>query len=290
LFYLCVDAMSVRIRTLADLDSLEVNLVTNQLFVGFSALEGAENDDGLMGTVFQAVREDAICDFFDEAIIRKAMGMGFFPMSLNKICMSIQEYQAFGQEDMGLSRDMLVIRHHFHKMIITPESLHIPKNTGKYIRKRFADYTVRFNCDFEQTVSNLLEAYPETWLCEPLLSVFRNIHNNPDDMLSVDSVEIYNPDGELVAGELGFVNRNIYTSLTGYHKESDIGMVQMSVLGMLLFKSGFAYWDLGMEIPYKTRYGAIKCGREEQAEFFKKVGGPRLSLNDMGGIRLGDLF
>ena len=122
----------------------------------------------------------------------------------------------------------------------------------------------------------------------PLLETFKSIHDNPDDEVSVDSVELWNGD-ELVAGELGFITHNAYASLCGFHIEDNSGTVQMAALGTWLKENGFAYWDLGMEMDYKYVYGAICMGRRAQKEYYDRLGPTRIAL-PKEGIKIKDLI
>jgi leucyl/phenylalanyl-tRNA--protein transferase len=122
----------------------------------------------------------------------------------------------------------------------------------------------------------------------PLLDVLKTIHDNPDDEVSVDSVELWRGD-ELVAGELGFITHNAYASLCGFHIEDNSGTVQMAALGTWLKENGFAYWDLGMEMEYKYVYGAICMGRRAQKEYYDRLGPTRIAL-PKEGIKIKDLI
>lgn len=203
--------------------------------------------------IMRAISEDAYCRTFDESIVREALYRGFYTMSV--------QIDGF---------DLFSVRYHTKKCIIFPRTFRIPHNVRNLIEKKFSDYTLTFNKDYNACVDAICEAYPENWLCPKLKAVLENIHNNPDNRISVDSVEIWKGD-ELVAGEIGFITGNAYASLTGFHKEDHIGNVQMALLGRYLFDNGFAYWDLGMSIPYKYRYGAIDYGRKDQEKFWKNL-------------------
>ena len=92
---------------------------------------------------------------------------------------------------------------------------------------------------------------------------------------AVDSVEIWH-DGKIVAGEIGFRTGTAYASLSGFHTEDNIGHVQMAVLGLWLRENGFAFWDLGMSLPYKYRYGAADYDRDEQEKMMDKINGTKI--------------
>lgn len=201
--------------------------------------------------VLETVSEDAIWFSFERSLILHALKKGFYPMSL----------ECFGM-------NFLAIKHHLIKLNIAFDRFRVPKNTKSYIKKYFSDYTITFNRDFQGVMQGINKAYPDTWLCPELVAELEAINRNPTDEISVDSVEIWNGD-KLVAGEIGFITGNVYASLSGYHTENNIGTVQMAVLGLYLKENGFAYWDLGMSIPYKYRFGAEDCDREKQAQMYQ---------------------
>jgi Leu/Phe-tRNA-protein transferase len=80
-------------------------------------------------------------------------------------------------------------------------------------------------------------------------------------------------EGRLVAGEFGVVVGRVYTSYSGYRDEDSAGTVQLVLTGRLLRDSGFAYWDLGMILPYKKRLGARNLSRRRFLDLFFKAQG-----------------
>lgn len=243
-FLWCVTA-GVEISEPEDLDQLDAKLQKNLK----ARTPSLAKMDYWGRIIIDNISEDAYCRTFSVPLIREAFYKGFYPMSV-----SIE----------GLH--FLSIRYHNKKCLITPETFRIPHNIRKLIEKKFGDYTLTFNKAFSQCVEAIRTAYPENWLFDELVEAFTEIHENPDKRVSVDSVEIWH-DGKLVAGEIGFITGNSYASLSGFHRENDIGNVQMALLGRYLFDNGFAYWDLGMSIPYKYRYGAFDNNRQEQESF-----------------------
>lgn len=208
---------------------------------------------GLDEYVLEVLEESGICPCFDENVIRESLYRGFYTMAL----------PLFG-------KSFLYVKYHKNKLIIKPKDFHIPKNFNR-LQRRFENYTMTFNKDFDKTIDTLIKVYPETWLTPELVQAFKNIHKNSDNKVSIDSVEIWNEKGELVAGEIGFITKSAYASLSGFHLEKDTGTYQMCLLGKYLFKNGFKYWDLGMSLPYKYRYGAKDKTRKEQEKLWNKL-------------------
>jgi Leu/Phe-tRNA-protein transferase len=75
------------------------------------------------------------------------------------------------------------------------------------------------------------------------------------------------PPQRLVAGELGYVVGGVYTSLTGFSLRdagaASAGAVQLLATARLLDANGFALWDLGMGMAYKTDLGAADVPRAD---------------------------
>lgn len=257
----------LEIETPEELDHIEELLELN-----FSrAKENLSYEDFFESAVLDTISQDAFSLDFDEEIIRKAISLGLYPMA--------------GKIDV---LNIFSVRHHNKKLIITPESFRVPHNVKSFIEKKFSDYTLTFNKAFTQCIEEIRTAYPVNWLVPDLTDVFEIIHKNPDEKISMNSVEIWH-DGKLVAGEIGFISGNAYASLSGFHKENDIGNVQMALLGKYLFENGFAFWDLGMIIPYKFRYGAFECDRKLQKDFYDNIKNRRLSFTTKE-IKLSDFL
>ena len=263
---------ALEVKKKSDLLTLEDNLVWNYFAVATMYEQNQPYDKWVREEIMKTLEEECSCARFKHSIIKEAFRLGFYPMSITL-----------------WDTDFLTIRHHLIKTIITFDQLHIPKNTARYIRNGFANYTMTFNRDFHQCLHALTEAYPETWLCPKLVEAFETIHTTPTPYVSIDSVEIWNEKGELVAGEVGFITGNVYASLSGFHKERNIGTVQMSLLGLFLKHNGFAYWDLGMSLPYKYRYGAVDCDRQQQAALWAKRKKTR-NILPTTAISLGELW
>jgi Leu/Phe-tRNA-protein transferase len=75
--------------------------------------------------------------------------------------------------------------------------------------------------------------------------------------------------GQLVAGEFGVAVGRVYTSYSGYYDEDSAGSVQLALTGRYLRDSGFAFWDLGMPLPYKEKLGARTVDRARFLELFR---------------------
>lgn len=241
--------------------------------------------NGLESDILRLVKEDAVCDDFDENIIRQALVYGYYPMSMEKRITSGVEFDTYNElisfpYKYTVARYFMTIRHHEEKMIIDFNDFKYPKKAHKWSRQKFGEYTLTFNKNFRLCAQTLAKQYAgNTWVVEPLINAFENINKNPDNEISIDSVELWHGN-ELVAGELGFITHNAYASLCGFHTEDNSGTIQMAALGEYLKANGFAYWDLGMEMDYKYVYGAKLLNRGKQAEYYNKLSEERLALTN----------
>lgn len=251
-------------------------------------------DDPLFDYVLEQVHDYGVSKVFDEKIIRKSLEKGFYPMAkdskqipfdvVHDMFSEIVDFEKINLQP--IPNEILIVRYHDKKLLITLDKLHITKKLNGWLKGKFADYTISFNKNFDLCLEKLIEAYPETWILPELAENFRKIHHNPDGKISMDSVEIWH-NGELVAGEIGFITKTAYASLSGFHTEDDIGTVQMCLLGKYLKDHGFSYWDLGMEMDYKYRYGAVSYNRQNQEKFYNAMENKKLEFEKIER-RLGD--
>ncbi|WP_407398240.1 hypothetical protein [Treponema sp.] len=272
---------SVHINSPEQLDNLRELLESNFYENGFFF----NDDDMLESAVKNTIEEEAIGTIGDNETIRKALFLGYYPMSSRKRATKLKELMELGFSDEELPdlagkeiyMPLLTIKYHLNKLIVFFGNFHISKKLKGWLKGKFADYTITFNKTYDLCVDELLKAYPETWLSADLLKQYKQIHEAPDNKVSIDSVEIWH-DGKLVAGEIGFITGNAYASLSGFHNENDAGTLQMCLLGLFLKNNGYAYWDLGMELDYKYRYGAVSCTRDEQEKYYATLSRKKLSF------------
>ena len=166
-------------------------------------------------------------------------------------------------------------------------AIHISKNS----KKRSKKFLMTINKSFDQVVQGCHDQHGIAWLYPPIVDAFRVIHQGssliPEQDTNSFSVRLYSIEvwsaatGELVGGELGYATGSIYTSLTGFAKESDAGSVQLVALGSFLWRHGFEMWDFGMTLDYKIYLGAHDMPRHEFVENLKELRGRNVGLMKM---------
>ena len=152
----------------------------------------------------------------------------------------------------SLSRwPLLLIKSHHQRCVLDFAHLHRSRKLKRHAR----GLTFAINQNFATCLRAIADYHSPTWLIDPLCAAFVSLHQQPLRGVALHSIEIY--DGQrLVAGEVGYTTGAIYTSLAGFHRQNGAGSVQLGLLGQVLAQSGFAFWDLGMELPYKLHLGA----------------------------------
>lgn len=153
---------------------------------------------------------------------------------------------------------LLLVKSHRHRAILDFQRLHVQRNVRRYAR----DLSIFVNRHFSDTIDAVVETHGDGWLIPPLVAAFTALHRHPYQGVQTHSVEVYH--GEmLVAGEIGYCSRGVYTSLSGFHRRNGAGTVQMVALAALLRAEGVRFWDLGMEAAYKLNLGAEMIPRRE---------------------------
>lgn len=181
---------------------------------------------------------------------------------------------------------LLLPKLHATRAVLRFEDLRVPRSA----RRLLSRYELRPNADFDRILQRCAEVHGDDWLTDELLAVFSALHRPGDPADSrpvpsdaVDPSAAIRPvpeharfisfglyrQGVLVAGEFGSVVGGAYTSYSGYREENSAGTVQLLLAARWLAGAGFAFWDLGMPMEYKTRLGARDLRRAEFLALFR---------------------
>jgi Leu/Phe-tRNA-protein transferase len=124
--------------------------------------------------------------------------------------------------------------------------------------------------DYEQIVRNCVKTHGSDWLTEELLLAMEQLQHEKNSTAVPYSFSLYE-DGKLVAGEFGIICGRVYTSYSGYYEKSNCGRVQMILTAEYLRNNNFAFWDLGMPLPYKYTLGAQDINIREFIPLFREA-------------------
>ena len=164
---------------------------------------------------------------------------------------------------------VLLVKCHHRRAVLDFENLHVPRNTTRYAR----GLRVGIDVDFAGTLGNVLSHHDEPWISRELARSLTSMNDTDIDGVSAHSVELYDRDRR-VAGEIGYVCGDVYTSLSGFHTRNGSGTVQMVALAAVLEGAGYAFWDLGMEMTYKDRLGATYMDRDAFLQRYRDRSAP----------------
>lgn len=216
--------------------------------------------DYLKRAIFPCAPDFCQTPLFHPRLVAHVMAEGFLPIATEGV--------------------LLPKLHRRRCAIVLPHDLRVSKSA----RKKSKRFLLSVNRDFDGVIRGCQEQHsPSCWLLPPLVNAFRELHDADfTDAVMVSkggrkcpvrmySIEVWNQEGVLVAGELGYSVGSIYTSLTGFCKEKNAGAVQLLALGRLLSQNGFTLWDLGMDMEYKRDLGSTLIPRSEYVQEVKRV-------------------
>jgi Leu/Phe-tRNA-protein transferase len=163
------------------------------------------------------------------------------------------------------SRVLLYPKYHNSRSALFFENLHVSASVRRFLPR----YEICFDRDFDGIVDKCVVKHGGQWLTEPLLAAIREIRRAGDSPVKPVSFGLYR-DGELKAGEFGVIVGRVYTSYSGYYEENSAGRVQMILTARYLKQNGFAFWDLGMPLPYKNTLGAVDIDAQEWTRRFRE--------------------
>jgi Leu/Phe-tRNA-protein transferase len=194
---------------------------------------------------------------FDPDFIARLMKAGFLVMSSR-----ILDLDAESEKDSGYF--ILLPRLHLTRSILFFDNLHIKKS----IKRHLGRFELRPNADFDYILDRCIQVHGDDWLTPPLVAAVRNIRRDKLHGVYPTSFALYHNE-KLVAGEFGIISGKVYTSYSGYYDESNAGTVQLILTTRYLQEHGFAFFDLGMPLDYKTALGATDVSPQEFVEWFR---------------------
>lgn len=180
------------------------------------------------------------------------------------------------------------------------ETLHLSKSTKRRLRRLASAGGYQLVVDsneknFRRCLDQCIKAHEDegVWIHNGLrllwIAWWKRGQNQSEDAklsCSLHSAELCDRNGKMVAGEIGVLTGGVWTSLTGWHSDSDTGTAQLVCLEMWLKNTGnpkcktdavdgsdikvapatrLLLWDMGMPIDYKLKLGFERVSR---AQFF----------------------
>jgi Leu/Phe-tRNA-protein transferase len=140
----------------------------------------------------------------------------------------------------------------------------------KITLKKFNNYELKVDIDFDKIIDKCSEIHGESWLTKPLRDCFKKIHKMYKK-INLISFGVYK-NNELKAGEFGIISGKMYVSYTGYYEESSAGTIQMIKMFKYLKNNGIICCNLfGPGYAYKYKFGTIDIDREKYIKLFREM-------------------
>ena len=193
---------------------------------------------------------------------------------------------------------------HMKRSMLDFHDVHVSKSVKKNAKK----YTMTTDAAFDEVLLGCIQQHGEGWLyrgerwllrrifkaqqLKKMIAERKNIEEEVDPTNSgVHSFELWDGQGQLVAGDLGYTVGGVYTSMTGF-RVPDVkgcGTIQMVATAALLRRMGYAWWDLGMVMAYKKELGAVVVTREAFMERLENDRNKIVKFGVAGKVSAGDL-
>jgi Leu/Phe-tRNA-protein transferase len=213
-------------------------------------------DDNLETLIDELIATDYLEEFcialdFSPAFIARLMGAGFLVMST------------------AIEDAVLVLpKIHITRSILDFQDLHVKKSIRRFLPR----YELRVDSDFYYVLWRCVAVHGDGWLTDSLIDSICRIHELRADAVRPVSFALYRSgsgDDFPVAGEFGVMCGRVYTSYSGYYDADNAGTVQLVLTAQYLQNAGFAFFDLGMPLPYKDDLGTHNLDTRHFVERFR---------------------
>ena len=145
----------------------------------------------------------------------------------------------------------------FSYALLDFEDLHISRKVNTLLNKKSLQLEISQNIN--EVAEQINTSHKNCWLTSRYLKMLNETHGL-DENFELISVVIRDND-ILVAGEIGYIIGQTYTSLSGFSsrekKYFNYGTAQLVLLAQYLEKNKFKFWNLGQSyMTYKLSLGA----------------------------------
>ncbi len=144
------------------------------------------------------------------------------------------------------------------RSVLFPDELHISRS----LRKTLGKNRFRLSVDqhFEQVMRHCAQLRGDglgTWIGDDMLAAYCDLHH----IGHAHSVEVLNPEGELVGGLYGIALGQAYFGESMFSSETDASKVALVALVDILTRGGFQFIDCQVESDHLNSLGARNIRR-----------------------------
>lgn len=188
---------------------------------------------------------------------------------------------------------MLLPEMQTHYALLDFGNLHASRSMRRWMKSdtcRDQKYELQVRADLEAVIDGLNRSHYRNWMRGEYVELLKYLFDcGPTEDFELIPTGLFNRDGVLVAGEVGYRTGNVYTSLSGFFDRfnpafKNSGKLQLIRLGEYLRDNGFAFWNLGHPwMQYKIDLGAVVLPRDRFLERWLPEAWPR-GLEILGGV------
>jgi len=164
--------------------------------------------------------------------------------------------------DMFEGKELLLPEIQFSYALLHFNDLHVSKKVTRIIKRD--NPKLHISTDIDPVIKKIQTYHRNCWLTPKYHDMLKATQRTDDNFQLISAY--IEEDGVLIAGEIGYIIGNTYTSLSGFSsREKDYrnyGTLQLVLLARYLQENGFAFWNLGQSyMPYKFALGAKQYDR-----------------------------
>jgi Leu/Phe-tRNA-protein transferase len=170
-------------------------------------------------------------------------------------------------------QELLLPEMQYDYALLELNALHCSKKVAKLIAQKHLHIIIDNN--IEEIAQLIDKTHRNNWLTQHYASILRGTEGIDKNFKIITAYIEYQ--GDIVAGEIGYIIGKTYTSLSGFSlKEkpyNNYGTAQLVLLGEYLKSQNFSLWNLGQPyMDYKIDLGAKVYEREAfLKKWFKKI-------------------
>ena len=228
---------------------------------------------GMIAMIDSPIEHLPYSSFFDEEILYEKIYKNMYQHYYWSEDFSAEYYVAQAQAGfiaVSMKRDgMLYLTPEIQKeyALLDFENLHISKKVQKLINQK--GLKIEILEDFDSLAEKIQEYHSFCWFNKAYVQVLNEVNELAENCKVIGVV--LKDRNEMIAGEVGYVIGQTYTSLTGFSsrekKYNNYGTAQLVLLAQYLEENGFEFLNLGQPyMQYKLDLGAEVYERHEFLE------------------------
>ena len=141
------------------------------------------------------------------------------------------------------------------RMVLFPDALKVQQGLRRVVRQK--KFEVTFDASFREVIEACADR-KKTWIREPLIAVFRALHERGH----AHSVEVWDGEGQLVGGLFGTALGRVFFTESLFMRADNASKVAFMTLNCHLQHWGYAMNDLQFESDHWVRQGAVPLPRD----------------------------